>query len=615
MDNEQRENINEGYSGDSYSSTDNTSEGYNSTATNSGQINDENLSSVSDNSRNNSGSNNYGSYNNGSYANNSYNNSNVSGNEGYGNTGYNNGGYSNNNGYNGDSLNGANNGGYSNGSYNSGNYNNGNHNNNNYNNGNYNNNGYNNGYGNGNGAGGGSNGNKKWPKILAAACAVFIIGSMFTGIYFTAKGLLDQAGQEVSSDDVAWNDEKPDSAKKEEVKTAEDKPIATTQPVSVAQSGAAGAGVSDVSGIVEEVMPCVVQITSTQSVKGYSIFGQEYEQEVSGGGTGFIVGKNENELLIATNNHVVAKSSAIQITFIDESTAEAVVKGSDANADLAVVSVKLDDIKSDTMDKIKVSVLGDSDKVKVGQMAIVIGNARGMGQSVTVGYISAKDREIEIQDENTGKKMKMHYLQTDAAINGGNSGGPLLDVNGNVVGISSAKIVDTQVEAMCYAIPISNAIPIINELMNRETLADDEKGYIGVSLADIDSSIVEKYGVPAGAYVGKVTKDSPAEKAGIEEGDIITKINDTETTTSEAATSKITSLRAGTEVTVTVCRQSASGHGYEEKEFKVTLVTAKELGINTNKTDKNEDSSEKDKKSDQDRINDYYDDFNSIFPW
>ena len=183
-------------------------------------------------------------------------------------------------------------------------------------------------------------------------------------------------------------------------------------------------GVSDISGIVEAVMPSIVSITSTTSVEGYSMFGQLYSQEVPSCGTGFIVGQNDNELLLATNNHVVEDATAIQVTFADESTAEAVIKGTDAQADLAVVAVDLEDISSETMEVIKVAILGDSDAIKVGQMAIAIGNAQGMGQSLTVGYISAKERELDFQDTVTGGTKKMKFLQTDAAINGGNSGGP-----------------------------------------------------------------------------------------------------------------------------------------------------------------------------------------------
>lgn len=225
-----------------------------------------------------------------------------------------------------------------------------------------------------------------------------------------------------------------------------------------------------VSGIVDNVMPSIVAITETSTVSSY--FGQTYPTE--GAGSGFIVKEDNDELLIVTNNHVVAGADSITVTFIDDTTAKATVKGTDATADLAVISVKVSDLKDETKQSIKVASLGHSEDVKVGQMAIAIGNALGYGQSVTVGYISAKDRQVEVGDDNSGSNT-MVLLQTDAAINPGNSGGALLDANGNVIGINSVKYADTKVEGIGYAIPMSDAIPIINELMNREVLKDEEK--------------------------------------------------------------------------------------------------------------------------------------------
>ena len=286
----------------------------------------------------------------------------------------------------------------------------------------------------------------------------------------------------------------------------------------------------------------------------------------------------------------------------------------------------MDDVKNDTLEAIKVAVLGDSDDIKVGQMAIAIGNAQGMGQSVTVGYISAKDRKLDMQDENTGGTKTMNFLQTDAAINGGNSGGPLLNVNGEVVGINSAKISDTQVEGMCFAIPISSAIPIINDLMNRETLTDEEKGYMGVTLQNISSDAVEMYGVPDGVYVSDVKDNGPADKAGIEDGDIIVSINDTAVNSSSAAVDKVNSMRAGTEVTVKLYRQNEQKNGYNEMEVKVTLVTAEEAGVNKNtnqNTNQNTnpgnggqyDDDDYDSYDDYDDDSNYDDFFDSILPW
>ena len=375
--------------------------------------------------------------------------------------------------------------------------------------------------------------------------------------------------------------------KKEEKAPTADIPIETTEPVSAAESEGGLYTATDVSGMVENVIPSVVSIVSTQSVEGYSFFGEKYKQEYDASGSGFIVGKNDSELLLATNNHVVENATAVQVTFVDDTSAEATVKGTDPKADLAVIAVKLEDLSSDTLNSIKIAVLGDSDSLKVGQAAIVIGNAQGMGQAVTVGCISAKNRERQIQDSTTGGSKTMKFIQTDAAINGGNSGGPLLDINGNVVGISTAKITDTQVEGMCFAIPISSAKPIINELMNRETIAEEDKGYLGVSFQNISSEAVQLYGVPDGVYVAKVTKGGPAEKAGIEVGDIITKIDSLEVNSADSASDKIQSNKAGTEIEIELYRPNATRTGYDLMTVTAKLATAEEIGINVDKgTDK-----------------------------
>lgn len=335
-------------------------------------------------------------------------------------------------------------------------------------------------------------------------------------------------------------------------------------------SGGAIAGVSDVSGIVEKVMPSIVSITETSMQK--SIFG-EYPSE--GAGSGFIVKQDDKELLIVTNNHVVSGAESITVRFIDDTTAKATVKGTDSTADLAVITVKLSDLKEETKGKIKIVTLGHSDDVKVGQMAIAIGNALGYGQSVTVGYISAKDREVEVGDENGSGSNKMVLLQTDAAINPGNSGGALLDVNGNVIGINSVKYADTKVEGIGYAIPMSDAIPIINELMKREVLSDSEKGYLGITGKTISDSVSEAYGIPVGVYVSEVSDSGAAKAAGIKKGDVITKINDAKVSTIEQVQNKVNNTKAGTEITVTISR-SQDGE-YKEQDLKVTLKGSETL--------------------------------------
>ncbi len=319
---------------------------------------------------------------------------------------------------------------------------------------------------------------------------------------------------------------------------------------------------TDISGVVENTMPSIVTIATTYT-QSYDWFGQQFDQQNEGGGSGIIVGKNDKELLIATNNHVVEGANPIKVKFIDGTEATAIIKGTDAVADLAVISIDLSTIKPDTLSAIKVAKLGDSESVKVGEMAVAIGNALGYGQSTTVGYISAKDRTVELEDKT------MVLLQTDAAINPGNSGGALLNLKGEVIGINTVKYASSEVEGMGFAIPISRAMPIINELMNREILADDEKGFLGVSIEDVTEDISKTYNWPVGVYVTGTTEGGSAEKAGIVKGDIITKVNDTEITAGTQLKEKITSYRAGTKVTVTVMR--SSNGDFVEKQITVTL--------------------------------------------
>ncbi|BCJ96276.1 hypothetical protein acsn021_38450 [Anaerocolumna cellulosilytica] len=320
---------------------------------------------------------------------------------------------------------------------------------------------------------------------------------------------------------------------------------------------------TDVTNVIQETMPSIVTITTTYTQSYYDWFGQQSDQEAQGGGSGIIVGKNDTELLIATNNHVVEGADPITVKFADGNDAEAIIKGTDATADLAVISIKLADIDADTQKSIQIAKLGDSENIKVGEMAIAIGNALGYGQSTTVGYISAKDREVKLDDKT------MVLLQTDAAINPGNSGGALLNLKGEVIGINTVKYASSEVEGMGFAIPISRAIPIIEELKNREILADNEKGYLGVYIRDVTEEVAEMYNWPIGVYVKETAEGGSAAKAGILAGDIITKVNDTEITATTQLQEKVTSYRIGTEITVTVMR-SINGK-FEEKQIKVTL--------------------------------------------
>lgn len=318
-----------------------------------------------------------------------------------------------------------------------------------------------------------------------------------------------------------------------------------------------------VSEIAESVLPSIVAIDVMVSEKANDIFGRTYEQESQGSGSGIIVGQDANNLYIATNNHVVKDAKTVSVKFNDESVASAVVKGTDSASDLAVVSVTTDDLKKESLSKIKVATIGDSDKVKVGNQAIAIGNALGYGTSVTVGYISAKDREVAAED------VTMKLIQTDAAINPGNSGGALVNSSGAVIGINSAKYADEQVEGMGFAIPISIAVPIINDIIQSEVVSEEEQGYLGIRGNDVDSEYSEYYNVPLGYYVGEVSENSPAKEAGMLTGDIIVKFDGRDITSSEGLYEKLKTKKAGEKIEIVV-KRSNNGE-YKEKTLTVTL--------------------------------------------
>lgn len=323
---------------------------------------------------------------------------------------------------------------------------------------------------------------------------------------------------------------------------------------------------SSVMKVAEDTMPSIVSITSI-STSTDIWFGMEYPRE--GSGSGIIVGKDEKELLIATNNHVVDGTDKITVTFIDDSQVDAVIKGTDAMADLAVITVDLADIEQSTIDAIKISKLGNSDDIKVGEMTIAIGNAMGYGQSLTVGYVSAKDRKIEVSDN--GRYTTMVLLQTDAAINPGNSGGALLNIKGEVIGINTVKFADYKVEGMGYAIPISRAIPIINELMSREVLKPEEQGFLGVAPQDVTEDVSEMFGIPMGVYISTVVEDSAAAKAGLQVGDVIQYINDVEITSGVQLSELISSIRVGTDIEIVYMRHINGG--YKEQTTTAVLET------------------------------------------
>ena len=334
----------------------------------------------------------------------------------------------------------------------------------------------------------------------------------------------------------------------------------------------------DVSDIAEGAMPSMVSITniSVQEVQSYfGMFGrqQSQTQESQSSGTGIIIGENESELLIVTNNHVVEDATTLSVCFVDNEVCEATIKGTDPDNDLAVIAVKLSDIKDETAEVIKIAKIGNSDELKVGEQVVAIGNALGYGQSVTTGIVSALGRQIDTTDAI--------MIQTDAAINPGNSGGALLNMNGEVIGINSAKFSSTEVEGMGYAISITTATPIIEDLMNRTTrekVAEEDASYLGISGEDITSSIASAYGIPQGIYITSIDEGSPLNDAGITVKSIITHFDGIRVTSLSNLENRLNYYAAGETVEITV--QVIEGNEYVEKTIAVTLGRASEHTTN-----------------------------------
>lgn len=316
-------------------------------------------------------------------------------------------------------------------------------------------------------------------------------------------------------------------------------------------------------------MPSIVAITNLSQKQLQNWFGQIQSYEVPSAGSGILVSEDEDSLYIATNNHVIEDATTLTIRFCDDTTASAEIKGTDPSMDLAVVEVKKADVKADTLSAIKVATLGDSEKIKVGSQAIAIGNALGYGQSVTVGYISALEREVTTQDEGTGKSYTNNLIQTDAAINPGNSGGALLNNSGEVIGINSAKYNDTSVEGMGFAIPSNAAKLVIEDLITKKEVSAENAAYLGIRPEDVTAMIAEAYNMPLGVFVKEVFKGTAADQYGLKAGDIITKIDGREIQSSEALLQRLSYYEAGTQVEVVV--QRPSQNGYEEVTLSVVL--------------------------------------------
>ena len=372
-------------------------------------------------------------------------------------------------------------------------------------------------------------------------------------------------------------------------------------------TGSTAKGSLDVSEIVSEALPSIVSITtkSVQEVQNYfgmyGMYGyapQQQEQEVEGSGSGIIVGKNDDELLIATNYHVVEGADTLSVAFTDGNAVEASVKGFDEERDLAVVSVSLDDVEDDTMDAISIANIGSSDDLKVGEQVVAIGNALGYGQSVTTGIVSAKNRRMDsdnntVTDGSDDSSDGVNLIQTDAAINPGNSGGALLNMEGEVVGINSAKLASTEVEGMGYAIAISDVTDILQNLMNetsRDKLDDSEHGVLGIEGSSVSSEAVQMYGIPAGVFVKKVTEGGAADKAGLKANSVITEFNGKAVSSIDQLIEYLSYYEPDEEVELTV--QVPHGTSYKEETVKVTL----DENTDADDSDDNDKDSKKSKK-------------------
>lgn len=457
----------------------------------------------------------------------------------------------------------------------------------------------------------------KWFKCIAYALVFGIIaGGTFQGVSLAGdlvrnkiglgknnQEVSESSGKSVKDDKKKDTSDSDDESSKDEKESEKEERLTTTKNAAVATTVSAK-GNLDVSDVAASVMPSIVSITNKSVQEVRSFFGGGiHEYESVSAGSGIIVGQNDDELLLVTNNHVVEGANEISVGFIDEEVYEAIIKGTDPENDLAVIAVKLSDIKDSTMDKIAIATMGDSDDLKIGEQVVAIGNALGYGQSVTTGIVSALEREVEI--DNLASKL----IQTDAAINPGNSGGALLNLNGEVIGINSAKFASSQIEGMGYAIPISTATPIIEELMNRKTreLVDKkDASYLGISGVAVSDEVSKTYNIPTGVYISEVEKNGPADKAGIAEGDVIKKFDGVTVTSINDVKEQLKYYKAGETVELLIKRPDGS----EYKDVTVEVTLGKRSDSNLDEEEEESNTNKRNNEQDQDNI--YIDPF-SIF--
>ncbi len=419
-------------------------------------------------------------------------------------------------------------------------------------------------------------------KIALGICCGLLFG-IFAGIGFeavtTASSLTKNAVTKETTAQPEVQSTVPEAAGSDSTPDTADASASIAESQSLGTAAADGTVLTtttDVTEVVKKVMPSVVSVNN-KYIETTSFFGQQYNSEGEASGSGIIVGQNDSELLIATNNHVLESAEELTVQFTDGSQSQAQIKGTDADKDLAVIAVQLSDISSDTMSSISIATLGDSNALTVGESVIAIGNALGYGQSVTTGVVSALNRAIASdgsqQNIQTGTDTEVNtFIQTDAAINPGNSGGALLNIHGEVIGINSNKIGGSTVEGMGYAIPISDAKPIIENLMTKQTrlkVNEDSKGYLGITGIDVVAEYSEIYGMPQGVYVSSVTEGTGAAQAGLVKGDIITALNGEEIKSTEELKNELSYYAVGTTVELTIMQGSPTG--YQAKTVQVTL--------------------------------------------
>ena len=445
-----------------------------------------------------------------------------------------------------------------------------------------------------------------WKKVGIGAAVGITFGVLaaftFAGVTRTINRFFpDRAGTltriEADKDDEEDGQESVSTEKEDKKETAKEadakeKSVETTLTKAVDETTGSGNAYLSVPELVKNNLPSVVSITNTSVTQLRDMWGngiREYENVSRG--SGIIIGQTDEELLIATNSHVVNGANSITVGFVDSEIYDASIKGQDSDLDLAVIGVKVSDVKSSTLDEIRVAVIGDSDDLMVGEQVVAIGNAIGYGQSVTTGIISALDRDVPDDDED------IKFIQTDAAINPGNSGGALFNMKGELIGINSAKIMSTYVEGMGYAIPVNTANETIESFMNRKSrdkVDEDKAGYLGITGVSVDAQTSTMYGIPEGIYLQEISEDGPADKAGIHKGDIIKKFDGVSVSSISELRNKLDYYEAGEEVDLVISRQQDGE--YIEKTVTVTLATRKDSGVDSidEKNDQNDEKESED---------------------